>query len=231
MKGISLIKWIVGGIIAIAIATYIIVFWDQSISQNTSMWGAFSDYLNPFVAISNLVVFIWLSIQVYKYNESRDKEIVEFQKSIEKPILIFMSMPSNNLVIGETWKVKNIGNGAALNLRVAESHTREIFWKTPVTKCYSLAKNDELALTWLTSANVICVTYQDIFGNNYVTIGADDESISQPINSDTSIIIDGTEFNEKDFTDFLNNPTKRLRQAIAESQLHTSVTSQTTNPS
>lgn len=211
-------------VIISSIVVYILKFKDQAISTDTSKWGAFSDYLNPFVAIANLIVFIWLSIEVFNYNKKKDAQTDTFEKTIQKPVLIFKSIPPKEANGHEVWMVKNIGNGAALNLRIAESHFRNIDWVTPVTKCYSLASGDHLNLKWLKHANVICVTYEDVFGHKYVTIGADDESQTRPFINYKEIQIKGENFELKDFDDFLKLTTQRLHAA----ELSVSLTSSTT---
>ncbi len=228
MQRIKFIILLVSIIILGSLFVYVFNFRNTSISTETSTWGAFSDYLNAFVAIANLIVFIWLSWQVFLYNKNKDQQTEQFQRAIERPILIFKSDPVGDNG-KELWKVYNIGNGAALNLKIAESTTRQILWAEPVTKCYSLGKGDSLQLDWLKNANVICITYEDIFETKYVTIGADDESFIQPLNEEFKrISIRDRDFNKDDFDKFMNLQTRRL--AAAKISLTSFTTDQTTSP-
>ncbi|HUC81765.1 MAG TPA: hypothetical protein VMR70_12670 [Flavisolibacter sp.] len=220
------ITFVALGIVGIAILIYVWNFKSGSISDDTSMWGAFSDYLNAFISLANLAVFVWFSLLVFKYNEDKDIQNESFQRAIERPILVFRSTVTDN-DNNEKWAVVNIGNGAALNLRAAESQFRTISWVLPVTKCYSLAKDEKLELDWLKSANVICATYEDIFGNKYVSIGVDDESFVQPLNKGfKEIVIQGNTFKLTDFESFLQLPAQRLRVALNGGS---SLVQQTTN--
>ena len=61
-------------IMTLAVLAYVFNFWSQKISNDTGDWGAFSDYLNPFVSFLNLIILGWLSFVVFKYNSNRDKQ-------------------------------------------------------------------------------------------------------------------------------------------------------------
>jgi hypothetical protein len=214
MRSKLLIIFIAAGVILFSVIIYIISFWSHGFSKEPSAWGAFSDYLNPFISIANLIIFIWLSIEVFHYNANKDKQSEEFQKSIEKPILILKSTSSKEFC-REIWAIVNIGNGAALNLKVAESNGRQVKWIGPVTKCYSLGKGDAQELPWLMYANIICVVYEDIFKNKYVTIAADDESYIQAFDEkfNSFQLLDGT-IEKSNIEDFLKLNTQRLGQAL-----------------
>lgn len=214
MKNKNLVIFLTVFIICGSLFVYFIFFKNHSLSSDPSNWGQFSDYLNPFIALSNLIVFVWFSIEVFKYNQKKDEETDEFQKSIEKPVLVLKSTLNKDLG-REVWEVHNIGKGAALNLKVAESNNREIGWITPVTKCYSLGSGDNLALAWFKYANVICITYEDVFNHRYVTIAADDESFIQPITAPfKGISISKKDFNLSDIHDYERLPTQRLAAAL-----------------
>jgi hypothetical protein len=59
------------------------------------------------------------------------------------------------------------------------------------------------------------VTYQDIFGNFYVSIAANDETFIQPINSEfKEIKIEDKTFSKNDFEDFNKLQTQRLHAAL-----------------
>ncbi len=169
-------------VIIFSVGAYIWKFSGQSISKDTGDWGAFSDYLNPFIAFINLLVIGWLSFSVYQYNLNRDRQNDFFQRSLERPVLVSKSTfdPARNPP--EIWEIHNIGKGAALNLRITFKSNRQSNLKTPVIKAFSLGKDEPLLLTWIQWVDVIFIIYEDLFNNEYVTICADDESYTQPLN-------------------------------------------------
>ena len=91
-----------------------------------------------------------------------------------------MICKSIKLLPREKWSVTDVGKGAALNLRINYKENSESDWQKKNTKCYSLIPNARFELDWIKFVYVICVFYEDVFGNKYVTIGINDESYHQP---------------------------------------------------
>lgn len=217
-------------VIILAIAAYLVNFNSHSISKETHDWGAFSDYLNPFIGFCNLIIFVWFSLEIYKYNKNKDDQNESFQKAIEKPILILVSTTDSSRSSRETWNVYNIGKGAALNLKVGESHSRHEQWITPITKCYSLGSKDKLPLDWLVYANMICVTYEDVFGHEYVTLAADDQSYIRTVATFKEIAITDYVFTFQQLEAFRNLPRQRLHAARNIHSRTLTSTTETTRP-
>jgi len=84
------------------------------------------------------------------------------------------------------WKIKNIGNGPALNIVIA--HTTNALenktpegktlpsgnWKCP-TRLYPLPRDGEIAIPWVGSnPDKIAVRYFDIHDNQYTSVTDDD---------------------------------------------------------
>lgn len=77
-------------IIAIGIATlfsiifpilfYACFFHDYQVSSKTSDWGAFSDYLSPFVSLLNIGVLIWITFEVKAYEKKKDERLKKLEK-------------------------------------------------------------------------------------------------------------------------------------------------------
>src|SRR5450631_4674293 len=111
-------------VICFGILFYFIHFFHFALSDDTKDWGSFGTYINVFVTTSNLIILIWFSNLLNNYNKAKDTQETEFKKTIERPILIF----SNTGYPGETWLVKNIGKGAALNLLLFEAPDRGGTW-------------------------------------------------------------------------------------------------------
>jgi hypothetical protein len=61
-------------VIILALVAYVVNFNSHSISPETHDWGAFSDYLNPFIGFCNLIIFVWFSLQIYRYNKTKDSK-------------------------------------------------------------------------------------------------------------------------------------------------------------
>lgn len=74
------------------------------------------------------------------------------------------------------WYVYNVGKGAALNVVIANDNPTNGEWINP-KKCYSLAPNEKMVITWFQAAHKILGIYTDIFNNNYTSICAGDETI------------------------------------------------------
>lgn len=196
-------------VIGSGLLLYFINF-NGTLSGKSSDWSNFASFISPFIALANLIIIAWLSIQVYKYNKEKDTAANAFQKTIEKPILTFRKSKNNQL--GNIWEVCNIGKGAAINLRIADSKVGNKAWITPVKKCYSLGSGEKLILEWLPFANIICVTYEDVFENKYVSITGDSESHIRSMDENfKDIKIQNTIFTKKDIEDYLELKTERLR--------------------
>jgi hypothetical protein len=168
-------KWpiyIAGFVIAAGLFFYVVHFFNNPISDKTSDWESFSSYINPFIAFANLIIFVWFSYLVYKYNLEKDNQDDLFKRTTERPVLVFVNPGETN----EVWAVKNIGKGAALNLKIFESPERNVQWILPGTKCYSLGNGETLNLDWLKAANMIVVLYEDVFSTKYISLAADDET-------------------------------------------------------
>ncbi len=169
-------------IVGAGLLLYFLKF-NGTLSRNGSDWSNFASFISPFIAFANLIIIAWLSIQVYNYNRENDSAENAFQKTIEKPILTFRK--SKDSFEGRFWEVCNIGKGAAINLRIGTlEKTGPTAWITPVKKCYSLGSGEKRILDWLPSANIICVTYEDVFENKYVSITGDSESHIRSIDED-----------------------------------------------
>lgn len=63
---------------------YIKNFYNYSISDETSDWGAFSDFLggvwNPICSLANLLVLIWLTLTVKEIEAKREKNKLSIEK-------------------------------------------------------------------------------------------------------------------------------------------------------
>jgi hypothetical protein len=212
-------------VIVVGLTAYSFHFSSRSISGDTRDWSYFSTYINPFVTLANLTIFIWFSNLVFTYNSKKDSQEALFKKVIERPVLIF----TNAGVENEIWVVKNIGKGAALNLKIFESSGRSDKWKIPVTKCYSLGSGETLKLDWLSYANIIGVLYEDVFSTKYIAIGADDETHIKELDNYETIAIRGRNFPKSEFVELETVQTQRMALARKNIGKISSTTDQTTS--
>jgi len=79
---IHVIIWVSSGILILAILAYVLNFNDQEISDDAAKWGAFGDYINPFLALINIITFLYLSYQLSHLDENQAKEDRKTQKII-----------------------------------------------------------------------------------------------------------------------------------------------------
>jgi hypothetical protein len=206
----------------IPIIFYLLNFSNTTISDNPTDWASFSDFLSLFVSVSNLIVFIYFSFQLYEYNALKDNQDSEFKAANERPILTCRSIIKSDK---ELWVVKNIGRGAALNLKISEIPNRLEKSELTFIKCFSLGETDEIELDWISFANVIVILYEDIFSNKYVTVVADDESKMCQRNDKKGIVIENKSYNINDFESFDTSETKRFHNRLPKT-----TSSSSTNP-
>lgn len=82
-----------------------------------------------------------------------------------KPVLVFVDEGD-----GKCWAVRNVGNGPALNVLVAERSRMKGVWFNPV-RLPPLGKDASFALTWLGRQNSygLAATYSDFEDRRYTT--------------------------------------------------------------
>jgi hypothetical protein len=197
--------------IFISVVAYIISFARNNWSHDPGDWGTLGDFFNPFIAISNLIVFVIFSRLVYNYNVRKDEELNAFQHTLERPIIVAISklLPTRN----EEWLIKNIGKGAAMNLKIIKLRNRSEQWEPPVAKCYSLSSSDEpIPMDFFSiGLDVICIIYEDIFGSQYVSLAADDETYVRSLNHNFKPIqIKNRKFEKGEFDSILKMESERL---------------------
>ncbi|MCE5311936.1 MAG: hypothetical protein LLF86_02150 [Nitrospiraceae bacterium] len=62
---------------------YFFSFHSNGISKDPANWGVFGDYLNPFVALANLVVLVFLAYLASQFEDKRNKKTLDLQKKIQ----------------------------------------------------------------------------------------------------------------------------------------------------
>ncbi len=147
----------------ILIPTYVYVDnFGSSFSKKQEHWGAFSDYLNVFVSVLNIVFLALLTYSIYRYQREDEQN-----KSI--PILIFKVDTTK-----KRWTIQNVGKGVALNILISSS-TEQDSWGKP-TKVYSIMEGEELDLQWITAALQLRADYFDMNENSLSSICQNDDT-------------------------------------------------------
>ena len=220
-------KWLIFATPIIIVSLGLIIYFSyfhKEPSIDAKDWGAFGSYINPFVTLANVSLFIIFSILVYQYN-----------RSIKTPILTFKTEVINGK---ETWQIINLGDGPALNLLISYKDAGNQDWDSPAVKSYSLGKNDKVDLDWLRGwPDIIGVYYKDIFNHEFIAMVGDDITEIRSYKNFKKLEINGHSFIKSDFTNLLKLKSVRItRMRIqrdvfggSEASGSSSTTTETTN--
>lgn len=161
-------KKILGAASALALLFIIIpIIWyccsfGTELSNDKEVWAQFSDFLNVFVSIANLLLVTALTYSIYIYQRED-----ESNKSI--PMLIFMIEPETGMCL-----IKNIGKGPALNVQVSYKKPNND-WEKP-TKIYSFPEGSGLKLDWFDLTGEYIAVYSDYLENDFTSICKDEDT-------------------------------------------------------
>jgi hypothetical protein len=119
--------------------------------------------VSPALFISAVSVAVAFSSLVVNF-------VLNYRASVRarKPVLVFIDDPEQG-----SWLLRNVGNGPALNVLVAQRARGR--WSNPV-RVPPFAKDSTFALTWLGRTNVagLGVSYGDFEGRRYTsTLGGE----------------------------------------------------------
>ena len=206
-------------------------FGGYGLSSNNSDWSNFSTFFNSFVLLCNVYLFVLLTLSIDRYTRKKDQAADNFQRGLVRPVLIFKSKIIEDQSEGrkEIWHIENIGNGAALNLKIGEWKAGK--WVGKVVKGYSLGSAQDLVLDWLLMAALLCVTYEDIFKKKYVAIGVGDETYPMAMEDwDDFILEHSQKFTRKDLEQFDERTAIRVYDARKKEGSSTSGETPTTSP-
>jgi hypothetical protein len=178
-----------GIILSTGLVSYFVHFHDD-FSKIAQDWGSFGSFINPFVTLTNVGLFIFFSLLVYRYNNSINRPVLTFKTEIEEGV--------------EVWQIVNIGSGPALNLTVGHKLDNTQDWQSTAVKCYSLGKDDKVSLDWLKgSIDIIGVYYSDIFDERYFAIVGNDVTEIRKYSSFKSLTINSIIYQKKDIDQLL----------------------------
>jgi hypothetical protein len=171
-------------------------------SDSAPEWGSYGTYINSFVTLANVSLFIMFSLLVYNYNKLNNRPILTFKTKFKKGKK-------------EIWRIRNIGNGAALNLLVGYKTNAKNEWISPTVKSYSFGKDDEVIIDWITgSPDIIGVHYTDIFDEAFFAVVGNDVTTLRPVSNFKTITINKEIIYDKtEVEKFLNVPSIRITRA------------------
>ncbi|MDB5199100.1 MAG: hypothetical protein JWO92_1063 [Chitinophagaceae bacterium] len=167
-------------------------------STEPTPWGSYGTFINSFVTLANVSLFLMFSLLVYRYNRTVNSPILTFKTKIKKK--------------REVWIIKNIGNGPAMNLLVAYKTDANEHWIHPAVKCYSLGKDDSVTLDWIDNPDVIGVYYTDIFKNEFIALVGNDITEISSYSQFKEFTINNFVYTKNFFEPMLNLTSVRLAQ-------------------
>lgn len=134
-------------VISVALFKYFNNF-SQGFSEKQSDWGAFGDYINPFLTLINVILLVWIGFLTLQTTDHYNRLQI-------RPLLDFMvASPSDfKPYISDSWYLLNCVNAPARNIRL-KFHIGERFESRWIA-CYSMNGNSQLELPWLRYASRI----------------------------------------------------------------------------
>ncbi|OQP67634.1 hypothetical protein [Niastella populi] len=170
---------IILGFCVIPLILYLLVFAKNGVSAKAEDWANFATFVSLFIGICNLILFAILTYYVQGYNESNNKFIETRSRMLERPIISF------SLIRGRYW-IQNIGNGPAINI-IVKSDFHNNAWKYGFIWHSLQATNQLEPMDWTTSSNIICATYSDSMGHDYISYMENDSLITIDCQDEKSI--------------------------------------------
>ena len=144
MKLIHKLYAIVAVFIILPVIAYLINFYSQSISQESTHWSDFATYFAVFISIANLIVFILLTKEIHAYNLKKDEQLAK----LEKPIISFRLQPGSTKYFAE-----NVGRGTALNVIIC-GDLQQYNWGEAYLY-YSFSANSEKEIQGIKNNNAL----------------------------------------------------------------------------
>lgn len=216
-------KFIISYVPIITIISPLIIYFfhfHNGFAYNSIEWNNFSSFINPFITLLNVFVFYSLTISINKSNKQRED-------SIQMPKLIFKDYNG--------WEICNIGNGEAMNIKIAVLLDANCTLAHDILiKVYSLGNMQNIKLQFIKKAHIIIAFYENISGGKFVSIVGDDDTTIIDFNKceNTESVccnVAGVDFSKKRLDSFLDKDKyEQLRLFIAEKTFNNISTSTTT---
>jgi len=158
-------------IIVIPLIFYVCHFGEFGLSDEPAIWGAFGDYLNVWISCASLILLSGLTFYLSNIDNKRQEEYQRLEASRNKPFL------TCKLDKNATWKIRNVGNGPAINIRYSFVNATEQF-DVP-TKIHSLISGEDFLFQFGEPNTVefkLAIAYYDIHNNVISTFFEKDDS-------------------------------------------------------
>jgi hypothetical protein len=157
-------------IILIIISFYFIHFRHGKLSYLNQDWAGFSAYMQMIFTFVNLILFAAIAITTYEYSKTSDVQRMIDDRRSQMPVIGFSR---NNEQ--EYYNIRNLGKGGAFNIRV-KTHFLEdqSKWKNCKIIHNMPSSGPFYPMNFTTDCNMLCATYEDLFGHKYFTIMEND---------------------------------------------------------
>jgi|GEM_PF-6616928 hypothetical protein len=163
-------------VIALIILFYPFHFRHGEISYKNEDWQGFSAYWQMIFSFVNLILFAAIAITTYEYSKTSDVKRMIDDRRAQMPVISFSIKRDNHF-----YNIRNLGKGGAFNIRL-KTHFLKDKDKWEHCKIIHNMPSDSMMypMSFTTNCNMLCATYEDLFGHKYITI----------MESDTLLIID-----------------------------------------
>lgn len=164
-KSLLLIVLIIFLVLGLPLYFFFLNFKGQHFSEDTSNWSDFGSYVSSAAAVCNLIIFVFLTLELQRYNEKEG----EHQKALQKPIISFFR-PDNI----SSYAIENVGAGTALNIIIRWEYDEETKNYNRISQGYCLRSGAVGGMRWSEVIKEFAVQYDDVFGNRYYSYFNDD---------------------------------------------------------
>jgi hypothetical protein len=157
-------------IIFLIICIYPFHFHAGKISYKNEDWEGFSVYMQMIFSFVNIILFAAIATTTYEYSKTSDVQRMIDDRRSQMPVISFSRNKSNHY-----YNIRNLGKGGAFNIRL-KTHYLKDKDKWEYCKIIHNMPSDGLThqMTFTTNCNMLCATYEDLFGHKYVTIMEND---------------------------------------------------------
>lgn len=149
---------------SIAIGIYMCQF-DGGISTKQADFGAFGDYLNPFLSVVNIILLVYISLRANEISGNYNK--IQLQPQL---FLSCQTSPSQPTLGDECWIAKNAYEAPAINIFVSVIFDRKNNIRTKWINCFTLERNALIELLWLRLPNEIEVIWSNVNADEHYRI-------------------------------------------------------------
>lgn len=179
LKSSEMKKWLVILLLSLALIllvspvglyVYQFAYWHNhtwfdsfNLSDDKDIWAKFGDFLNVWVSLSSLTILSMLTYYIHSIDKNRE----DFRN---RPLLIY----KRDVETGK-WKIKNIGNGAALNIIHSDTNDENV-WDNNLDKFHSLMSGEDFILEYPSTGKIMCAVYYDIHGKVYSSLCKDEDT-------------------------------------------------------